>query len=98
LGTKTFCNKHICISPTTNDEAPKKRERESKSLTAEQIEKRRKECAEEWVKYGNNPKTLEISDDGMQFACNMCSAGDELEWHQLRGPSDIRRHLGEKVL
>jgi hypothetical protein len=79
------------LAPVSDE--PKKVKRERKvELTAEQLAKRKKECVAEWVKHGNSEDTLLFSDDGLKFACSICHEGDEVEWHLLRGPSDIERH------
>ncbi len=67
--------------------------KEKAPLSGEKLAKRKKQCIDEWKEHTNNiAKTLKISDDGLKFACTVCSAGGELKWQKLRGPSDVRRH------
>ena len=77
---------------TEEREAKPKAKRQPAALTEEQVTKRKADCVAEWTKHANAKDTLEIADDGTQFACTVCSGADELVWHQLRGASDIRRH------
>ncbi len=71
----------------------KKKKPELKPLSADKLAKRKAECMEEWLKHGGNTEEmLEFSDDGHSFACTACSKGEELKWHPLRGPSDVKRH------
>jgi hypothetical protein len=71
----------------------KKEKREPKPLTEDRLVKRKAECYKEWKEHSGCKKTaLQISEDGLKFACTVCSTREELKWRQLRGPSDVRIH------
>ena len=59
-----------------------KKKREPKALTADQLVKRKAECV---GGMSTTEEMLEFSEDGLTFACNICSKGEVLKWHSLRG-------------
>jgi hypothetical protein len=70
-----------------------KKEKLSTPLSGDKLTKRKVECFKEWKEHSGCKKAaLQISLDGLQFACTVCSTGEDLKWHRLKGPSDVRVH------